>query len=31
MSIVTPRVRLSLLTLGAILAAALMGGAGWGP
>ncbi len=31
MSIASPRVRLALLTLGSLLAAALMGGVGWGP
>jgi hypothetical protein len=31
MSYASPRVRLALLTLGSLLAAALMGGTGWGP
>jgi hypothetical protein len=31
MSLATPRVRLALLALGSFVAAALMGGAGWGP
>jgi len=31
MSFASPRVRLALLALASLLAAALMGGAGWGP
>ena len=31
MSIVSPRVRLALVGLGALVAAALMGGCPWGP
>ena len=31
MSFASPRVRLALLVFASLLAAALMGGAGWGP
>jgi hypothetical protein len=31
MTIASPRVRLALLTLASVLAAAVMAGAGWGP
>ena len=31
MSMLSPRVRLTLVSLGVLLAAAVMGGVGWGP
>jgi hypothetical protein len=31
MTLASPRVRLALIALASLLAAALMGGAGWGP